>query len=169
MSRERFDPSRLIRFAWIAMLLTAAVQCSKDCIRLYRRDIMQVWRVAEGSGLCNVTTNCSSFMIDGRDQSWKITSTKTLDIQDYYASYSYYSGEPLSVLLHVNDKQSYLVIKNSQDANSTYKCYSNIDDTGFGYTKYYWYVPPNEIIVEGQDVHLFASVISIICFVGLDR
>src|SRR3990167_3141104 len=90
MSRERFDPSRLIRFAWMVVLFAATVQCSKDCARVYRRDIMQVWRIPEGSGLCSISTNNSWFKVYAANDTLYLSSenpqhTWTTNLKESYA------------------------------------------------------------------------------------
>src|SRR3990167_6111862 len=171
MSRERFDPSRLIRFAWMVVLFAATVQCSKDCARVYRRDIMQVWRIPEGSGLCSISTNNSWFKVYAANDTLYLDAgsdygRKRTSLHDSYAQvapFFIWSADENKVSLNFGDITPKFSFEDSQRSYAEpYTTYTNIDDTGLGFSTYILYIKPGDIIFEESQAYPIYKITVII-------
>lgn len=147
-----------MRLAFLCSLLSSlsnfvTSKNSSDCMSFYRRDIMQTWRIPQGSGLCDIKTDCTSFNVTATYGSLEIqTENGNTTLERSFASYTYYSEYPMSVLLNNPNRPKYLIFQTVENSSYFYTCQTISDDTGLGYSKYYLKIGENDIIVEGKGV-----------------
>ena len=116
---------------------------------------MQVWRVPEGSGLCNVSTNSTYFNVLGANQTLyfgRDLQEITGDLNSSYSQvgpYFLWERDANYARIQVNGNTpvlQFFTCENNYPQPYTTETHS--DDSGFGYSRYTLYVRPGDIIFE---------------------
>ena len=137
--RNRQQTSIAVAFTILAV--AGGIMAGKDCMRFYRRDIMQVWRIPQGSGLCNVATKDSWFNVQAGDNNLHFKTGSPPQVADMQSSYSqrvlYDPDDSQAVLLNLGGYLVSLTFSGSYGGPFIPYTTSQNDDSGMGFSRYY--------------------------------
>src|SRR3990167_7707229 len=165
----------LLVFAFVSV-----TEC-QDCFRFYMIDTFEVWRIPQGSGLCNLnaTANCPNNAVG------LISNSTTSQFQFFSCSFSpdltnpsdmadsYSTGSDLTILVNFFrnrgpslDPLTFNRVDNSSSAN-LYNVTVDINDTGFARSKSTINILKSDLVTENKSTKGVFNVIMMILFVAV--